>query len=164
MADVKNFASIDTKKIYTGNQEIKNNQENIGSPEKGEIFDNTNRAEQVSSGVSEIVNSSSELSGVQPIGGFASSDAKRQKEIENIMSQDLRDVYLQLTPDKQREFKIKGEETAKEINFLLNKAKLEIGKIIDLLRRWLFIIPGVNKFFIEQEVKIKADEIVRLKS
>jgi len=28
---------------------------------------------------------------------------------------------------------------------------------------WLKLIPGVNKFFLEQEAKIKTDEVLKLK-
>jgi len=51
----------------------------------------------------------------------------------------------------------------KKINTLLDKAKINLGKIASLIRKWLSIIPGVNKFFLEQEAKIKADEIMKLK-
>ena len=35
-------------------------------------------------------------------------------------------------------------------------------KILKLIRSWLKLIPGVNKFFLEQEAKIKTDKIVDL--
>lgn len=164
MADDKNFANIERKELNVGGWEAKSNQENVNSPEKENVFEGAQNTEQAVSEVADAIRNEGEIGNIQPIGGFASQNVKRQKEIEELMSQDLRDMYLQMSPDKQQEFKIKGEETAKEINNLLDKAKLEIGKIIELLKKWLFIIPGVNKFFIEQEAKIKADEIVRLKN
>jgi len=88
---------------------------------------------------------------------------EKQKEIEKILEAGLEDIYLSLSPEKQREFKMEGEKTTREINILLNKTKINIGKIIALIRRWLLVIPGINKFFLEQEAKIKADEIVKLK-
>jgi len=33
-----------------------------------------------------------------------------------------------------------------------------------LIKKWLLLIPGVNKYFLEQEAKIKADEIVKMKN
>jgi hypothetical protein len=33
-------------------------------------------------------------------------------------------------------------------------------KIFVLIRAWLKIIPGVNRFFLEQEAKIKTDKIL----
>ncbi|MFA4941636.1 MAG: hypothetical protein WC582_03525 [Patescibacteria group bacterium] len=88
---------------------------------------------------------------------------EKQKEIEKILQNGLEDIYLSLPPEKQREFKIEGEKTTREINILLGKTKTNIGKIITLIRKWLSIIPGINKFFLEQETKIKADQILKLK-
>lgn len=164
MADDKNFANIERKEVIVGNLEVKNNQESVNSAEREGIFEGVQKTEQAVSEVTDAIRTEGEIGNIQPIGGFASQNTKRQKEIEDIMSQDVRDMYLQMTPDKQQEFKAKGEKTASEINNLLDKAKWEVGKIIDLLKKWLLIIPGVNKFFIEQEAKIKADEIIRLRS
>ncbi|MDD5032145.1 MAG: hypothetical protein PHR36_03845 [Patescibacteria group bacterium] len=88
---------------------------------------------------------------------------EREKRIEKIMENGLEDIYLSLPADKQREFKLEGEKTMKEINVLLDKVKVNIGKIANLIKKWLSLIPGVNKFFLEQEAKIKADEIMKLK-
>ena len=87
----------------------------------------------------------------------------REKEIEKVLADDLGEVYLNMPLDKQQEFKKEGEVTAQEINTLLSKAKIKVKKIVDLIRKWLSIIPGVNKYFLEQETKIKADEIVKMK-
>jgi len=95
----------------------------------------------------------------------AQSDRKRrQREIEKILEEDLEEIYLNLPVDRQKEFKAKGEETAEEINSLLDRAKIKAKKIIELIVKWLAIIPGVNRFFLEQEAKIKADEIVRMRN
>ena len=56
-----------------------------------------------------------------------------------------------------------GEETASKIAQLLEAAKVKTRKIFDLIVKWLRIIPGINRFFLEQEAKIKADKILRLK-
>ena len=89
--------------------------------------------------------------------------AKRQREIENILSAGMQDIYLNLTPEKRREFKRTGEETAVKINKLLTKAKINLGEIIKLIKKWLSLIPGINKYFLEQEAKIKADEIIKMR-
>jgi hypothetical protein len=88
---------------------------------------------------------------------------EREKQIENFLAGGLEEIYLGLPLEKQSEFRLKGEETAKKINKLLEKTKINIGKIVNLIRKWLALIPGVNKFFLEQEAKIKADEIVKLR-
>jgi len=100
---------------------------------------------------------------VSPAAGIMAPTAKRQKQVESILAEDLAEIYLSLAPQKRQEFKIKGEQTANKISQLLTKAKINIGEIIKLIKKWLMLIPGVNKYFLEQEAKIKADEIVKLK-
>lgn len=84
-------------------------------------------------------------------------------KIEDILEEDLGDAYFQMTPEKQQQFQKAGEDTANSIEKLLTDAKLKIRKILDLIRKWLKIIPGINKFFLEQEAKIKADKILEIK-
>ena len=64
---------------------------------------------------------------------------------------------------EQVAFKKAGEETVAQIDVLLSETKLRINKIIDLIKKWLKMIPGVNKFFLEQEAKIKTDKIIKIK-
>lgn len=89
--------------------------------------------------------------------------SQREKEIEKVLAQDLEEAYLNMAPDKQKEFKEKGEKTAQKINSLLDKTKIKARKIISLIKKWLSLIPGLNKFFLEQETKIKVDEIMKMK-
>lgn len=84
-------------------------------------------------------------------------------KIEKIMAEDLVDAYKELTPLQQQEFKIKGEQTALQIRQLLKATHVKIKKIFQLIFDWLKMLPGINKFFLEQEAKIKADKIVGMK-
>lgn len=84
------------------------------------------------------------------------------KEVEVILAEGLAGVYQQLTPEKKREFKLKGEETAKKVAVLLMRVKLKFKEVFSLISAWLKIIPGINRFFLEQEAKIKADRIVQI--
>lgn len=88
---------------------------------------------------------------------------EREKKIEDILAKDMEKAYLSMSQEKQLEFKREGEKTAREINGLLDKTKVKVKKIISLIKKWLLLIPGVNKFFLEQESKIKADEIFKMK-
>ncbi|MFH1427116.1 MAG: hypothetical protein ABIG60_01130 [Patescibacteria group bacterium] len=88
---------------------------------------------------------------------------RRQKQIEEILADDLEDIFLKMPADKQAEFKKAGEETARKINDLLDKAKVKIKQIISLIKKWFQLIPGINKFFLEKEAKIKADRIIKLR-
>lgn len=101
--------------------------------------------------------------GIATIASLRKKREERQKKIEKIMSDDLADIYASLSPSEQEAFRKKGEETANEINTLMDKAKLKVKKVVNLIKKWLTMIPGVNKFFLEQEAKIKTDEIVKLK-
>ena len=87
----------------------------------------------------------------------------REKEIEKTLEVGLEDIYKNMSIEKRGEFKRAGEETADKINKLLEKTKVKAKKIINLIKKWLSLIPGVNKFFLEQEAKIKTDEIMKLK-
>jgi len=84
-------------------------------------------------------------------------------DIERILEEDLGEIYFKMPPALQKEFKRKGEETAFKIEQLFKKAKATVRKILKLIREWLKIIPGVNKFFLEQEAKIKTDRLMKLK-
>jgi len=102
-------------------------------------------------------------SSAAPLKSVISEYEERERQIENFLARDLEEIYLGLPLNKQVEFRKTGEETARKINKLLEHTKINIGKIVVLIRKWLSLIPGVNKFFLEQEAKIKADEIIKLR-
>jgi len=85
-------------------------------------------------------------------------------KIENILSENLDDLFLQMTPQQQMNFQIKGEETANKINLLMNETKVKVKEILVLIKEWLRLIPGINKFFLEQEAKIKTDRLMNMKN
>lgn len=89
--------------------------------------------------------------------------APLQQHVEEVMSAGLADSYAQMDPATQQKFRTVGEETAGKISVMLQSGKVQVKKIVDLLVAWLRIIPGVNRFFLEQEAKIKADKILALK-
>lgn len=82
------------------------------------------------------------------------------KKVEDIMSEGLEELYSDLPDNRKTEFKQKGEETAGKIVTLMHSAKVKMSKVVGLLRDWLKMVPGVNKYFLEQESKIKADQIM----
>lgn len=84
--------------------------------------------------------------------------------VENILADGLDDAFLSLTPVQQQEFKIMGEEASMQIAVLLKKAKVNVKKIFEIVLSWLRYLPGINKFFLEQEAKIKTDYILALKN
>ncbi len=145
---------------------ISDNQEKISRPESGKDFEllpdlsiekpggNKEKLFDLAEGKAgpEIVSSGAGRQGA----------AKRQKEIEEVISKDIDKYYLKMDKPAQMEFKRAGEETARKINQILTEGRVKVKKIISLIRAWLMMIPGVNRFFIEQETKIKTDEIIKL--
>jgi citrate lyase gamma subunit len=85
------------------------------------------------------------------------------KNVEKILEEDLSDTYFKMTPDVKKQFKEQGEKTALRIRELLDMTKYIAYEVVKLITDWLKIIPGVNKYFIEQEAKIKTDKILRLR-
>jgi len=83
-------------------------------------------------------------------------------KIEDILEEDLIDIYSFLDEPLKREFRTKGEETSVKIKFLIAKTKIMVKQIFELIKEWLAIIPGINKFFVDKEAKIKTDKILKL--
>lgn len=82
------------------------------------------------------------------------------KKIEDILAEDMTDIFLSLPEEKRQAFKIKGEEVAQGIKAIINSGKIKLMKILELIRSWLKMVPGINKFFLEQEAKIKVDKLM----
>lgn len=89
---------------------------------------------------------------------------KRGLALDSILSDGLEETFLAMSVDKQKNFKQEGEVTVKKINILLDAAKININKIATLIRQWLSLIPGINRFFLDQEAKIKTDKIIKIKN
>jgi len=94
---------------------------------------------------------------------YINKEEERKKKVEKILEANLSEIYLNLNPKQQIDFKRSGEKCAVEINNLLNQIKLNAEKIVKVIKKWLSLIPGINKFFLEQEAKIKTDEILKIK-
>ena len=127
------------------------------------------RSARETGGVVEVGRATPEIPSVGPAeilaAGAPAVDpmAQKYKRIEQILEEDLGEIYNNLSPQEQKLFKIKGEETARSIfQLVYRKTKVKVKKIIKLIKEWLKTIPGINKFFLEQEAKIKADKIVEL--
>lgn len=83
-------------------------------------------------------------------------------QVEKILEEDLVDVYKTMDAKQQQAFKEKGKEVATNIEILVETLKTRAKIVLGYIRDWLSIIPGVNKFFLEQESKIKTDRIMDL--
>jgi len=114
----------------------------------------TEKAEPVVAPLGVATPSSAPVSQVQ--------EDKISKDIEAILSEDMEEIYKNLPENLKEDFKNKGEETAKEIKNIISEAKIIVSKILILIKNWFLMVPGVNKFFLEQECKIKTEKILNL--
>lgn len=81
-------------------------------------------------------------------------------KVEMILEEGLGETYSRLPPKAKAKFKTEGERVTREISAMVRTLKVKAGKVLSLITRWLKIIPGVNKFFLAQEAKIKTDRVV----
>lgn len=84
------------------------------------------------------------------------------KRIESVLEEDLGQLYFQMDEAHRKMFREEGEKTARAIDQLVSGAKATAQKILYLIQRWLRLIPGINKFFLEQEAKIKTDKMIAI--
>lgn len=83
-------------------------------------------------------------------------------EVERILEEGLGPYYASLPEEARPVFKQKGEEVAKEVSEMVRTFKFRVARTLQLITDWLKTIPGVNRFFLEQEAKIKTDRIMEL--
>lgn len=81
-------------------------------------------------------------------------------QVENILTEDIGDLYVRMETSLREQFKLKGEEVARKIEEAVLSGKARIKAIVSWIKEWLQTIPGVNRFFLEQEAKIKGDKIL----
>lgn len=86
--------------------------------------------------------------------------------IEQVLEADLSAIYFRLEPAVQQRLKQRGEQTAREIETILDDTKQRVERkmknIFKLIIDWLRLLPGVNLFFIRQEAKIKTEKIMEI--
>ncbi len=109
--------------------------------------------------VSEVVPTPAPITPVPVVAPVMMPKDELTREIEEVLSEDLGDMYKNLPPEKKEAFKQEGEKTASLIRQMIDKGKFHGRKALSLIIRWLKMIPGVNQFFLEQESKIKADKL-----
>ncbi len=83
-------------------------------------------------------------------------------EVEHVLEEGLGPFFESLPPDARPVFKQKGEEVATELARMVSSMHVNVRRALRLIADWLKTIPGVNRFFLEQEAKIKTDRIVAL--
>jgi hypothetical protein len=82
--------------------------------------------------------------------------------IETILSEDIFEHYRTMPPDAQLKFRKKGEDAVSELTAMMQGTVIKAKTVLLIIVGWLKLIPGVNKYFLEQESKIKTDKIIEL--
>jgi hypothetical protein len=85
-----------------------------------------------------------------------------REDIEKVLSEGLVKVYQGMTPQEQEAFRIAGDQAAGNIEQLMTGFRASARVVLEIIRGWLKLIPRVNKYFLEQESKIKTDRILIL--
>ena len=83
-------------------------------------------------------------------------------DVEKIMVDGLDEALATMPDDAKQRFLQKGKEIGVLIADMVRQYKVEVKQVLRLLKEWLTTIPGVNKFFLEQDAKIKTDRILEL--
>ncbi len=82
--------------------------------------------------------------------------------VEHVLEENLAETYAKMNPALQAKFKKEGERVTGKIVAMLRGAKVKSREVLALITGWLKLIPGVNRFFLVQEAKIKTDKILLL--
>ncbi len=82
--------------------------------------------------------------------------------VEKILEEGMDAHFKTMPEDAKLRFQQKGVEVSGRIATMLRTFKVQAKNVILLIREWLLTIPGVNKYFMEQEAKIKTDRILEL--
>lgn len=92
----------------------------------------------------------------------AASKDETTVNVERVMEEGLGQTYSKLSEKDKIRFKQEGERVVREVSGMIRSLKVQADRVLKLIRKWLSIIPGVNKWFMAQEAKIKTDRLVAL--
>lgn len=84
-------------------------------------------------------------------------------QVEGVLEEGMQEAFSSMDQQHQHMFKEAGEHTAREIVSVMNAVKVQTQQVFELIKAWLRIIPGVSKWYVIQEAKIKTDKILHMK-
>lgn len=84
------------------------------------------------------------------------------RDIERILEENLADSFASMSPEQQQKFASEGERVTATLRQIIKSGVIHMKKILSLISGWLRMIPGVNRYFLEKESKIKAEKILIL--
>ncbi len=93
---------------------------------------------------------------------IATPPDKVAEDVQKILESGLDEALAPMPEDAKQRFMQKGKEIGALIADMVRQYKVEVKRVFTLLKDWLTSIPGVNRFFLEQEAKIKTDSILEL--
>lgn len=82
--------------------------------------------------------------------------------VESVLEADLAETYGHMNEPERRRFKAEGERVTREIVSMIAHFRVKLSRVLKLLTGWLKMIPGVSRFFVVQEAKLKADRILAI--
>ena len=141
-------------------------QEESGIHADEQAFEHAQESQETFLEEEEAVTTIDGVTGIAPLQNPAAAAIVQKSEevieVEKIMEEGLGPLYATLPEAAKPQFKQKGEEAATEIAGMVQTLTLKLKRVLKLLRDWLLTIPNVNRFFLEQEAKIKTDKIIEL--
>jgi hypothetical protein len=93
---------------------------------------------------------------------IATPPDKVAEDVDSILKEGLEEAVAAMPEDAKQRFWQKGKEIGALVADMVRHYKVEVKRVLHLLKEWLISIPGVNRFFLEQEAKIKTDRILDL--
>ena len=87
---------------------------------------------------------------------------KYRVKVERILEQNLWDLYFALPQGSREKFKAEGEKAAATLRAAIEGKKVKPNQVLGAVHKWLKTIPRVNPYFLEQEAKIKTDQVMDL--
>lgn len=87
---------------------------------------------------------------------------KYRIRVERVLEQNLWDLYFALPQGTREKFKAEGEAAAASLRAAIESKRVKPSQVLRPVLRWLKTIPRVNPFFLEQEAKIKTDQVMEL--
>ncbi len=83
-------------------------------------------------------------------------------KVQQILEEGLDEAIVAMPEAAKLRFLQKGKEIGTIVADMVRRYKVEVKRVFTLLKDWLTTIPGVSRFFLEKEAKIKTDRILEL--
>lgn len=87
---------------------------------------------------------------------------KVAEDVQQILEDGLEEAIITMPEDAKQRFLEKGKQIGTIVSDMVRRYKVEVKRVLNMLKEWLTAIPGINKFFLEKEAKIKTDRILEL--